>query len=143
MPIGQVNWGGVAARIVAAVLLVFVTWNPDGVSYWHWALESGRAGGIAGIGPLRILAGIALLIAWFVVLQAARRSLGLLGAVLSAALVGCIIWLLIDWDVVSARSTRGLARAILLVVGVVLGIGLSWSLIRGRLTGQVATDEVG
>jgi len=143
METGSVKWSGVAARLLAALVLVFATWNPDGFSFWHWAVAPAfNGGGLGTIGPLKLLAGIVLLIGWFVVLQATRKSLGLVGAVLSAALAACVLWLLIDWHVVSARSSRGVARAVLVVLGVILGIGLSWSLLRGRLTGQMATDEV-
>jgi hypothetical protein len=96
----------------------------------------------ARFGPLQALAGLALLSAWIVVLGATRRSLGFLGTLLVAALVGAVLWLLIDWHVVSARESTGIGRAALIVVGIVLGVGMSWSRLRGRLTGQVATDEV-
>jgi hypothetical protein len=141
----SVSWGGILLRIIGALVLVFLTWNPDGFSYWNWALAPafGAGGSIGNIGPLHVLVGIALVIAWFVVLQATRRSLGILGAVLLAALCACVLWLLIDLNVVTAKSSRGMARAILIILGVLLGVGLSWSAIRGRLTGQVATDEVG
>jgi hypothetical protein len=137
------NWAGVLARMLGALLMVFLTWNPDGWSYWHWAVEptlDGEPG--ARFGPLQALAGLALLSAWIVVLGATRRSLGFLGTLLVAALVGAVLWLLIDWHVVSARESTGIGRAALIVVGIVLGVGMSWSRLRGRLTGQVATDEV-
>jgi hypothetical protein len=142
MQTDSVKWTGVLGRIVAALLLVFATWNPDGMSYWHWAIQPVSASGLSSLGPLKVLAGIVLLIGWFIALKATRQSLGVVGAVLTVALVGCIIWLLIDWHVVSARSSRGIARLVLFVVGVMLGVGLSWSLLRGRLTGQISTDEV-
>src|ERR1051325_4735596 len=137
-----VRWTGVLVRIVGALVLVFATWNPDGVSYWHWAIQPIASTGLSSIGPLKVLAGIVLVIGWFIALQAARQSLGFIGALLTIALVACILWLLIDWHVISARSSRGIARLALLVVGVMLGIGLSWSLLRGRLTGEISTHEV-
>ena len=137
-----IAWAGVALRIVAALALVFLTWNPDGLSYWDWAIVPARESGIATIGAAKALVGILLLAVWLVFLQATRRSLGVLGVVLAAAASAAVVWLLIEQHLVSARTTTGLSRVVLIVLGVVLGIGLSWSHIRGRVSGQLSTDEV-
>ena len=142
MQANGIAWGGVLARVLAALALVFVTWNPDGYSYWHWAVLPARAGGLGTLGAAKALVGVLLVIVWGVFLQATRRSLGVVGVVLAAAATGAVVWLLIEQHLVSARTTTGLARAVLIVLGVVLGIGLSWSHVRGRVSGQVATDEV-
>lgn len=142
MQAGGIAWGGVLARVLAALALVFVTWNPDGFSYWDWAVRPVRQLGISSFGAAKALVGVLLVIAWGVFLQATRRSLGVVGVVLAAAATGAVVWLLIEQHLVSARTTTGLARAVLIVVGIVLGVGLSWSHIRGRVSGQVSTDEV-
>ena len=136
-------------RILFALVMVYATWNPDGWSYWHWALAPvfgdaapGQPEGWSTFGPVKAIAGLLLLVAWIVTLTATRRSLGVAGAVLVAALAGAVLWLLIDWHVVSARRTTGIARAALIILGIVLGVGMSWSHVKRRVTGQVATDEV-
>ena len=84
-----------------------------------------------------------LLIGWVVVLQATRRSIGLTGAALALALCGGLIWLLIEQRVVSPTGSAAIAHIVLLAVGLVLGVGMSWSLLSRRLTGQIDTDQVG
>jgi hypothetical protein len=136
------SWSSLVLRLVAALVLVFATYNAEGVSYYHWALKPLREG--AGtFNALKFLAGITLIVGWVVVLQAARRSIGILGAVLVIAVCGAVIWLLIDYNLVSASSTRGITRVVLIAVSVVLAVGMSWSHVNRRITGQSDTDVVG
>lgn len=135
------SWGSLALRVLAALVLVFATYNAEGWSYYHWALAPLASG--AGFNALKFLAGILLVAAWVVFLQATRRSIGIMGAVLVTAVCAGVIWLLIDYNVVSASSTRGLTRVILIAIAVVLGVGMSWSHLSRRLTGQGDTDVVG
>jgi hypothetical protein len=44
---------------------------------------------------------------------------------------------LVDLDLLQAVSQQSMVWLGLLIFGVVLGIGLSWSLIRARATGQI------
>jgi hypothetical protein len=45
--------------------------------------------------------------------------------------------------VLSPNSSKTIAHLVLLAVAVVLAIGLSWSLLSRKLTGQMDTDNVG
>ncbi len=142
-----VGWLGLFVRFLAALVLVYATYNPEGWSYFHWvarSLEGMEAGGseVGGSAALLFVAGTVLLIAWVVFLNATRHSLGLLGVVLASALCGGLIWLLIEWEVVPATNIRILQHLLLIVVGAILAAGMSWTHIRQRLTGQVSTDEV-
>jgi hypothetical protein len=139
---GSVSWGGVALRVLAAGVLVFATYNPEGLSYYHWALAP-LLGNIRSFGPLQFLAGALLVAGWVVYLQATRRSIGMPGALLVTAICGGVIWLLIDRNVVTASSGKGITRVILIAVSVVLGVGMSWSHFSRRLAGQTDTDVVG
>ena len=131
----------IVLRVLASLVLAFVTWNPDGWSYYHWTIEPllQRAGGFTA---LKFLAGTLLIAAWVVFLQATRRSIGLGGAVLVAAVFGGVVWLLISSGVVSANSGRGVARVVLLGLGLILAVGISWSHVNRRITGQADTDVV-
>ncbi len=60
------NWWIVPARVNLAFLLVFITYNPTGYSYVHW-LASGNGGPL----PLKIAAGIFLLILLYVFVRVA------------------------------------------------------------------------
>jgi hypothetical protein len=135
------SWGSLGLRILAALVLVFATYNAEGQSYYHWAIAPLISGG--GFNALKFLAGILLVAAWVVFLQATRRSIGIMGALLVTAVCGGVIWLLIDYNVVSATSAKGITRVVLIAVAVVLAVGMSWSHLSRRITGQGDTDVVG
>lgn len=142
MATDRFSWGSIGVRLLAALVLVFSTYNAEGYSYYHWALAP-LAGAAGSFNALKFLAGILLLVCWVVFLQAARRSIGVWGAVLVTAVCGGIIWLLIDYNVVRATSAKGITRVVLFAISVVLAVGMSWSHVSRRVTGQTDTDVVG
>ncbi|MGV3710057.1 MAG: DUF6524 family protein [Gemmatimonas sp.] len=137
----NLSLGGLLTRYLVAVLLVYGTYNPEGFSFFHWVL-SPLVGGAPTPGPaaLKFLVGVLLIAAWAVFLNATRRSLGLAGAVISVAIIGGVIWLLIDLGVVHATSGRGIQHVALISLSILLCAGMSWSFISRRLSGQVDTD---
>ena len=141
MATDSITWRGVLLRVLASLVLVFLTWNAEGWSYYHWTIEPliERTGGFSAI---KFLAGALLMTAWVVFLQATRRSIGIGGAALVAAICGGVIWLLISSGIVSANSGRGIARVVLIGLSVVLAVGMSWSHISRKVTGQADTDVV-
>ena len=86
--------------------------------------------------------GILLIIGWVIFLRATLRSLGALGLILTFAFFGTLLWLVIDLGWVPADSMRIIVYAILAILSTVLGVGMSWSHIRRRISGQVDVDEV-
>jgi hypothetical protein len=47
-----IGWGGVLGRLVAALVLVHATYNPERVSFYHWAIAPLiRGEGLGGQGP--------------------------------------------------------------------------------------------
>ncbi|MGI0025481.1 MAG: DUF6524 family protein, partial [Nitrososphaera sp.] len=92
--------------------------------------------------PLKFLAGVVLLIGWVVFLQATRRSMGIVGVVLAVAFSAGLIWLMIEWELFSASNLRTMTHLVLIIISAVLAVGMSWSHINRRLSGQVDTDEV-
>lgn len=141
MATDSITWRGVLLRVFASLVLVFLTWNAEGWSYYHWTIQPliERTGGFTAI---KFLAGALLVTAWVVFLQATRRSIGIGGAALVAAICGGVIWLLISSGIVSANSGRGIARVVLIGLSVVLAVGMSWSHISRKVTGQADTDVV-
>jgi hypothetical protein len=142
------SWSGFLLRLAGAALLVFATYNPEGFSYFHWVIqpragETGLGAYLHGFTPLKAFAGLALLAAWIVFLQATRRSLGAGGALLVLGLFACTIWAMIYYGVLSPTSSKAIAHLILIAVTLVLAIGLSWSNVSRKLTGQIDTDQVG
>jgi hypothetical protein len=83
---------------------------------------------------------VALLIGWVICLRTAFVALGWLGVILGLALLGTLVWLLVDQKWIDPNYPSALAWVALVILGAVLGVGLSWSLIRARATGQVEVD---
>lgn len=136
--------GGIGLRLLAALLLVFATYNPDGPSFYHWVLAPLLGTGPATTGPasVKFLSGIGLACGWLVFLTATRRSIGALGSVLVLALSGGVVWLLLDTGAVSAKSARGITFAVEICTALLLAVGMSWSHVSRKLTGQMDTDQV-
>jgi len=59
-----------------------------------------------------------------------------------AALFGALIWVLIDYGVLQLGNTNLTVWLGILALSLILGIGLSWSILRQRLSGQATVDEV-
>ena len=128
----SISWSGVGIRIVAALAIVLLTYNPSGHSFYHWLTAPP-----AGITAVKALAGVLLLIGWVFCLRTAYVALGKIGLILGAALLGSCVWVLLEAKLIDIDSPSAMTRVVLAIVGVLLGIGLSWSLIRARTTGQV------
>lgn len=141
MAADRFSWGSLATRVIAALVLVFATYNAEGVSYYHWALAPLKEAA-GSFNALKFLAGLLLVVGWVVFLQATRRSIGILGALLVTAVCGGVIWLLIDYNIVQATSTKGITRIVLFAISVVLAVGMSWSHLSRRLSGQSDADIV-
>jgi len=129
--------GSFLARWAFAVVLVFGTYNPSGHSYIGWVLAEEST-----FGPVVVIAGLVLLIAWIIYLRATFLSMGWLGVTLGAALFASIIWLLVDIGWLSIESTGVISYLALLLLSLILATGMSWSHIRRRLTGQIDVDDV-
>lgn len=131
------TWAGFLLRLLVASILVFSSYNPSGYSYYHWVYEN-----ISSPTPWMALAGILLLIGWTIFLRATSRSLGMFGLLLAAAFIGVLLWMMIDWGWFQADSLKSVTYIILVVLCWILAIGVSWSHIRRRITGQVDVDEI-
>ncbi len=132
-----VSWPGVLWRVALALALVFLTYNPTGYSYFHWALTD-----FSTFDALKAVAGALLLAGWVFYLKAALSSLGLVGLILLLLILGALVWLLVEQKILDPHQPGVLRWGVLAVLGLVLGIGMSWSLVRRRLTGQVDVDEI-
>ncbi len=131
----RISWLGVFVRLVGALGVVLLTYNPTGNSFYHWALRD-----LAHITAVKAFAGALLLVGWVICIRAAFVSLGRLGVVLSALVLGTLVWVLSDYGLVDPDRPSLLAWISLIAIGIILGIGLSWSLLRARVTGQVEVD---
>lgn len=124
-------------RMLFALALVLLTFNPTGHSYYHWLAD-----GFPSVSPAEAVVGILLLLGWIFFVRTTLSAIGTVGIVLMAALFASIVWWIVSkgWLDVGNRST--MAWIVLLVLGLMLGVGMSWSHIRRRLSGQAAVDRV-
>jgi uncharacterized protein DUF6524 len=132
---GRISWLGVVLRLIGAVGVVLLTYNPAGYSFYHWALRD-----LANITALKAFAGTLLLVAWVICVRAAFVSLGAIGLVLSALVLGTMAWVLADYGILYPEQPSLISWLSLIAIGIILGLGLSWSLLRARVTGQVEVD---
>ena len=125
-------------RLFASLILVIATYNPSGYSYFHWLSNSFSNG---GLGPEHFVAGMVIVIGWAVFFVATQRSLGTFGLVLGACLIGGVVWLMTDIGLLSVGSVSAVTWVSLFCLAILLAVGLSWSHVWRRVTGQLEVDD--
>jgi len=138
MAAASITFNGVLLRVSAAIALVLATFNPTRWNYLRWA-----TGGIESFGPEKVIVGLLLIGAWVLYVRAALHSIGLVGAALIAGVIGAAVWLAIDNGWLDPANTSALVWIALVGLGLILGIGLSWSHFRRQITGQVDVEGDG
>lgn len=128
---------GFLARWAGAALLLAATYNPTRWNYVVWA----RANWDPQL-SLTVFAGLILLVGYIVYLRASLRSIGLFGMLLVLAIVGTALWVLHDRQVVRLDDAALNTWIGIAALSFVLAIGLSWSIVRRRLSGQADVDDV-
>ena len=128
---------GFLLRWICALALVTASYNPTDWNYVRWVRQT-----YPEQLPLMVLLGLLLLIGYIIYLRATLRSIGAFGMLLILAVVGALIWVLIDYGLLDLTN-RALTQWIgIIALSFVLGIGLSWSLVRRKLSGQADVDDV-
>jgi hypothetical protein len=122
-------------RFLIALFLVMITYNPSIYSWVHWL--NSDTGLVYKVGS-----GILLLIGWVMYLRATWMSLGIFGTILAAAFFGVMIWLLLEWGLLELDNTSVVVWVVEFVLVGVLAVGMSWSHIRRKVSGQYDTDEL-
>lgn len=141
MAAGGMSATGFLLRWLGAAFLVFATYNPTGWSYTDWIMASGADAG-AGNVPLKILVGLLLLGGFGVYFRATWLSLGLLGIALVVAVFAVFVWLLVDYNLVNVGSMAVIVLVVEIILTIVMGVGMSWSHVQRRLTGQLDVDDL-
>ncbi len=124
-------------RWAAALFLVLVTFNPTSLNYYRWAQNNWDTST-----PMVALFGLVLLVGYIIFFRATFRSIGYIGIGLVVALVGAVLWVLWDWGWISFENPTALTWIGLIALSFIMGVGLSWSIIRRRLSGQLDVDDV-
>lgn len=125
-------------RWIGSLILVFATYNPLGYSFVHWVKS---AFSNDALGAQHFLAGSVLLAGWAILLVATANSLGKLGTLIGVALIGSVIWLLVQIGWVRADSATAVTWLVQIALATLLAIGLSWSHVWRRLSGQLEVDD--
>jgi hypothetical protein len=122
-------------RFGVSLVLVFLTYNPSGFSWVGWLFSDKPM-------VYQVATGVALAIGWVIFLRATWNSLGAVGTMLATAFFAVIIWLLIEWGLLALGSGSTFQWVFLFILSGVLAVGMSWSHLRRRMTGQYDTDEI-
>lgn len=124
-------------RFIATLALVLLTYNPSDFSYVDWLRAISPEN---PLGPEHFVVGVVLLIGWVILLAATHRSLGTFGLILGAALLGGVVWLLMDIGWLNIETVSSATWVALVCISALLAVGLSWSHVWRRLTGQFEVD---
>ena len=128
---------GFILRWLFAFGLLAATYNPTRYNYVAWVQDT--AGETLSIA---VLAGLLLLVGYIIYLRATLRSIGGFGMGLVLAVVGAMLWVLYDLGLLTLDNRNMNTWLGIVALSLVLGVGLSWSHVRRRLSGQADMDDV-
>ena len=131
------SFAGFGLRFLFSVILVFATYNPEGYSYFHWVKEV-----FPSISIEQAFVGVVLIIGYVIYLRATFRSLGIIGLALAVAFFGLLVAMLFKWGWLSLDGSKMLSYVVEVLLAVILAVGMSWSHIRRRMSGQADMDDV-
>ena len=127
---------GFVLRWLFAFVLVAATYNPTSWNYVHWVSAN-----FDTQLPLALLFGLVLVVGYVIYVNATLRSIGMFGMLLLLAVVAALIWFLWDRGWLTLENASLNTWIGLFVISAILGIGMTWSIVSRRLTGQIDVDE--
>ncbi|WP_420859853.1 DUF6524 family protein [Marivivens marinus] len=128
---------GFGIRWAFAFVLLAATYNPTGWNLTRWGMENWETQM-----PLTLFLGLLLLVGYIIYLRATLRSIGLFGMLLILLIAATFLWVLYDYGWISLEDPTVNTWIGLVLMSLVLGIGLNWSHVRRRLSGQSDMDDV-
>ena len=128
---------GFLIRWVFALILIVATWNPSFWSYSEWVAVN-----YTSQLPLAVLGALVLIAGYLVYLRATLNSIGIVGMVLILALVGAILWVMFSQGWLTFGNYALNSWIIILALSLVLAVGMYFSVMWRRMSGQVDVDEV-
>lgn len=128
---------GFLVRWALAFVLLAATFNPTRYNFIVWARDNWEAQM-----PLTVLFALLLLVGYIIYLRATLRSIGAFGMGLILAITAALGWVLVDFGLLNLDNPTQNLWLGLVALSLVLGIGLSWSHVRRRLSGQADMDDV-
>lgn len=127
---------GFLARWMAAFVLLAATFNPTEWNFVAWAREAW-----ADQMPLIVLVGLLLAVAYVVFATAVLRGIGAFGVILILAVIGALVWVLVDFGLVNIDNPSAVVWIVIAALSVVLAMGMYWGILWRRISGQVEVDD--
>lgn len=128
---------GFVIRWACAFVLLAATYNPTQWNFYRWAMT----GWDAQL-PLTILFALVLLIGYIIYLRATLRSIGMFGLLLVLAVIATVVWVLYDYEIIRLESRAIQTWLAITLLSFALAVGLGWSIVRRRISGQADVDDV-
>lgn len=124
-------------RWLFTIFVVFATYNPSGSSFVHWALSPDANKVVVSV------VAVALLGIYTFIVRSTWRSMKAIGIGITATFFVLFNLMLIDLQLVQLASGPVVQLMALVTIASTLAVGLSFSAIRSRLSGQIDSDDVG
>lgn len=128
---------GFIIRWIFAFVLLAATYNPTEFNFVRWSMANYETNL-----SVTVLLGLILFVGYIIYLRATLRSIGIFGMLLILAIVGTLIWVLFDQGMISLDNPTVNTWIAIFALSLVLAVGLSWSIVRRKLTGQADMDDV-
>ena len=128
---------GFLIRWVFAFVLLAATYNPTQWNFVRWSMENAETNL-----SMTVLFGLVLFVGYIIYLRSILRSFGMFWMVLILAVVGTLLWVLFDQGLISLDNPTVNTWIVIVALSIVLAVGLSWSIVRRKLTGQADMDDV-
>lgn len=128
---------GFLIRWALAFILLAATYNPTQWNFVRWSMAN-----YTEMLSVTVLCGLILLIGYIIYLRATLRSIGLFGMLLVLAVAGTLLWVLFDQGIFNLSDPTVNTWLGIVVMSLVLAIGLSWSIVRRKISGQADVDDV-
>ncbi|HHA19563.1 MAG TPA: hypothetical protein ENK70_07650 [Methylophaga sp.] len=135
------TWQSFFLRLIFAVLLVYLTYNPSSYSFFHWTKEA-LFGEALLFSPPFAMSAVVLVIGWTIFIRSTLRSLGGFGLALAFSFFAILVWWLVDLGLIGVENVSILTYIILFLLAGILATGMSWSHIRRKMSGQVDVDDI-
>ncbi len=128
---------GFVIRWIFAFVLLAATYNPTDWNFVRWSMAHYETSL-----SLTVLFGLILFVGYIIYLRATLRSIGVFGMLLILAIVGTLIWVLFDQGLINLDNPTVNTWIAIVTLSLVLAVGLSWSIVRRKLSGQADMDDV-
>lgn len=131
--------GGVLARILLCVFIVFSAYNVSGYSYYHWVTSDTLQPPSEHV--LQIAVAGALGFGFYTIFDITRRSLQKGGVGLISVMFAASAWYLVEAGWVELRSFEDLITAMQVTAVGILSFGVCYSFLHYRLGGVKQVEE--